>query len=450
MDTSPLSRFHKTGRLDAALVVIGASLRVIQYAYNRPFWLDEVSLGGNIVGKGIFDFRRPLIFEQLAPAGFLAIERALAQVLGPSTLPMRLLPLLGGVASVLLMALLARRIVAPRAATLAIALFALSDDLTYYASEMKPYSTDVALALLCLWLVPRDGDEATATERRGGSWIRLAALGVVGALAVWLSFPSAFVLAGLGLGGLLDAIRRRRPGLAASWAAIGVLWLASFAGSYRLTQAMLAPGTGLWVFWDFSFPHRPLTVAGVLAWVGRSYCNWFINPFGFQTPLGAWLSAVPAATLSIVGVVALVRSRPCWAIRLVVPAAAALAAGACRLSPCYGRLVLFLAPTGLLLVAAGADATARVARSRRVFRVLAAALLAWPAAMALYHLVEPRVDRLFNPHGDLRDDILVRATPPKLERIEVSANLVPAYAVCNVMPVGRTMGDAPSMDWRLS
>ncbi|HWE37033.1 MAG TPA: hypothetical protein VG406_10740 [Isosphaeraceae bacterium] len=455
------SRWLRHDRLDALLVVVGVALRIIQYAYNRPFWLDEVSLGGNIVGRGVLDFGRPLIFEQLAPVGFLALERAAAQLLGPTTLTMRLLPLIGGVASVPLMAAVARRVLAPRAATLALALFALSDDLTYYASEMKPYSTDVALALLCLWLAPRDRDEhskTTVDEFFGrltlpwltGPGVRLVALGVVGTLTVWLSFPAAFVLAGLGLAGFQDAIRRRRPGLAAAWIVIAQLWLASFAGSYRLATAMVAPETRLWVFWDFSFPRRPATAAGLLTWAIRSYCNLFINPFGFHTPLGAWASAVPPALLFVLGAVAVGRSRPPWAVRLVVPLAAALLAGACRLSPCYGRLVLFLAPTGHLLVAAGVDALARGLGRRSAFTVLAAALLTWPILTVLYHLVEPRLDREFNPHGDLRPDILVLAPPASGDRLRAFTPLPDAHAICNGASRGRRIEGPRSMEWRLS
>jgi hypothetical protein len=421
------SPWLRSDRRDAALVAVGIALRIIQYAYNRNFWLDEVSLGGNILGRAVFDFGRPLIFDQLAPAGFLVLERAASRLLGPSTLAMRLLPLIGGVASMPLMAAVARRVLAPRAATLALAFFALSDDLIYYASEMKPYSADVALALLCLWLAPRDRDESSGR-------IRLAALGVVGALAVWLSFPAAFVLAGIGLAGLVESIRGDRPRVVAAWATVSGFWLLSFYGSYRLATAIVAPETSLWVFWDFCFPHRPVTAAGLSSWAIQSYCNLFINPLGFNTPLGAWASAIPPAVLALIGAVSLERLRRSWAIRLLVPLGAAFVAGACRLSPCYGRLVLFLAPTGHLLVAAGVDAVARGGR-RVVFSILAAAVLAWPSWTALVHVVEPRLDRVFNAHGDLHPDILVGAR---------------ARGNCKAGARAPRMDEDRSMEWRLS
>ncbi len=48
---------------------------------------------------------------------------------------------------VVLFARLARRILPPRPALIALVLFAFSDDLIYYSSELKPYSLDLAVGL---------------------------------------------------------------------------------------------------------------------------------------------------------------------------------------------------------------------------------------------------------------------------------------------------------------
>ena len=80
-----------------------------------------------------------------------------------------------------------------RAALVALALFAFSDDLIYYSSEMKPYSVDLAVGL-AISLAALDALGKPATTR-SAVW-----LATLVAAAPWWSFASAFVVAGCGDG----------------------------------------------------------------------------------------------------------------------------------------------------------------------------------------------------------------------------------------------------------
>ena len=110
--------------------------------------MDEASLWGNLAGKPIFDFSEPLTGDQLAPLGFLIAQRALMSVLGVSRYAARLLA-----ARVRDRLALPVRTSGPpaiwprRPALIALVLFAFSDDLIYYSSELKPYSLDLAIGL---------------------------------------------------------------------------------------------------------------------------------------------------------------------------------------------------------------------------------------------------------------------------------------------------------------
>ena len=146
LDFKPILRFvHE--RPEAVILGIGVLLRVVVYLSNRSMWLDELSLSGNIVGKPVLDFSEYLASDQLAPFGFLIVQRALVPILGDSNFALRLVPLIAGVLSLYLFSLLARRVLPRRAALVALVLFAFSDDLIYYSSEMKPYSVDLAVGL---------------------------------------------------------------------------------------------------------------------------------------------------------------------------------------------------------------------------------------------------------------------------------------------------------------
>ena len=205
------------------LVAIGVILRFWEYLEFRTLYMDEYCLLKNIVGRPLFGFQQVLEDDQMAPPGFLVIERLLVHLPLQTTQAGRLFPLVCGIASVFLTCSVAKRFLDPRAVPLAVGMVAFGDHLLYYSAEIKQYSCDLMLALLALLLAaPRP--PARMSPRR------FLALGVFGLIAPWFSFPVVFVLAGVGLHLILtEATRKdyRRVGIAVS---MSLLWLLSFGG----------------------------------------------------------------------------------------------------------------------------------------------------------------------------------------------------------------------------
>ena len=79
---------------------------------------------------------------------------------------------------------------AQSAVWVAVALFGVSGDLVYFASEAKQYSSDVASALAMILLGLTLGARPLTAPRA-------ALLGAAGVTVVWFSHPSIFVLIGL-------------------------------------------------------------------------------------------------------------------------------------------------------------------------------------------------------------------------------------------------------------
>src|SRR5262245_21337611 len=90
-DWGPLRRLVRE-RPETVILGLGVLLRVVVYLANRTMWLDEMSLAGNLRDKPILDFSEPLSGDQLAPFGFLIVQRAIVKVLGDSNFAMRLVP----------------------------------------------------------------------------------------------------------------------------------------------------------------------------------------------------------------------------------------------------------------------------------------------------------------------------------------------------------------------
>jgi hypothetical protein len=377
------------------VVGLGLFLRIIVYLYNRAFWMDEASLWGNLANKRVFDLSEPLSGDQLAPFGFLIAQRALMAVLGSSNYASRLIPLVCGVLALLLFWRLVGRVLPRRPALIALVLFALSDDLIYYASELKPYSVDLAVGL-AITLVALDALMGPISLRRA----MVLALAAVG--APWVSFASAFVVAGCGIVLIATALQSARYRLCLVWALIGIAWLASLLVCYTLSKRLLSPYTTMYIFWNFavlpinvSRPSELFKAAGILLEI-------FVNPLNLLAPAFPAAAVILPAALMVAGTASLAsRARTVWAI-LILPIVLAIAASAMKRYPLHGRLILELVPAFFLFVAEGTEwlRTWDKSRIKPFYTAIVVLLLAHPCLATLEQVTFARL-REFNSHGDL-------------------------------------------------
>ena len=372
----------------ALLLLVGSVLRVVPFALDRSLWLDEAKLALNVVERPAAQLFRPLDYEQAAPVGFLLLEKGTVSAFGEGERALRLVPLLGGLGALWCFFFVARRWLTPAESLLALALFALAQPLVYYATEVKQYSTDVLVALGLL------GAAGRALDGRPRAILFLVAAGVVG---VWLSHPAVFVAAGAGLTLLSSAWLggdRRRTRLFA-WVASA--WAASFLLHYALVLRRSDPTGFLVRFWADGFPPLPPRSLAELLWPVRTFFDFFVDPAG----LG--LAGLAAAAFAM-GCWRYGRSDPRALALLLSPALFTLLAALLRLYPfptsgsldAYplpGRVVLFLVPSAVILVAAGLGGVARAAERDRV--VLA-------GAMAGILLVSMAVDAVTRPAYRIR------------------------------------------------
>jgi hypothetical protein len=177
--------------LVAALLIAGAALRVRQYASSGALWLDELALARNIVGRSLGALlTEPLAYEQVAPRGFLLLEKLSVLAFGAGEWQLRLIPLASSLAALAIFPVVAARLVDGAGFPIAVALFALNVPQVWHSAEVKPYTTDVAVAVGLTALALR-------WQRRRGRGDAVA-LAIAGLGAVWLSTPAVLLLAGLG------------------------------------------------------------------------------------------------------------------------------------------------------------------------------------------------------------------------------------------------------------
>ncbi len=383
------------------LVGLGICLRLITFARNHELCFDEGSLWGNIAGVPIYRFSSELSGDQLAPFGFLIGERSLVSLFGPFRLVGRVIPLLCGLAALLLYGSLVQKALRGRGALIALSLFALSDDLIYYSSEVKQYSLDVAIAV-ALSLATLHVIDRPVSARIGWGM-------ALGAIATpWFSFPSVFIIAGCGLALVLTSFVAGRLRDAAIWCAIGAAWGVSFVVGYTASHAILSSHTSMYKFWDFAFlPIWPLPMS-----VERTYktvgilLEVFVNPLNMVHP--PWAGGLLPLLVFAIGTATVARrSPPAWIV-FVVPIMLAILAASIRRYPFHGRLVLELAPACFLLIGAGAARLCDTIEglSRAGCRVLLLALLAHPCLSGVNQVIfHPPRDH--NQYGDLHRNLFL-------------------------------------------
>lgn len=351
------------------LVTAGMLLRAQRFASDRSFWLDESMLGLNLIEKPARELLRSLDYVQSAPQGFLLLEKASIDVLGQSEQALRLLPFLASLAGLVLFALVARRLLPPWPALLALALFVVGEPLLYQSSEAKPYSSDVAFALLLTWLALRALDGRSISART------VAPVAVAGTAAVWFSYPAAFVLAAAFAALALRAWEGERRRSLLLLGSIGAIWAASFLVLYTLSSGTIAAVRSS-VFAGDAHTEAQLTGLARAAWLS------FVDPGGFLPSMRGLVAFCLA-----VGLLALVRSqRGDWTVLLAGPGALAVAAALLSKYPPGGRFWLFLVPALLVLISLGVQELVTASHHPLLLGIpLVLALAAPPILQALAH-----------------------------------------------------------------
>ena len=260
---------------------------------------------------------------------------------------MRLVPLLCSIAGLILLWLVARRLLPFNAAVLALVVFAANGTLIYQSSEAKPYSGDVAIALLLTWLAILAFDAVD-----DGHAVRaLLPFTLAGLALAWFSFPSVFVLASGIVAIYLRARSARVPHAFAAVAISAVLVGASALAAYLVTASSVS------TFKVRCSRARPAPPRSSAPWPSRPGSR---SPTREDSP--SKLRALALFCLIVGAVTIALRAALSVTILLLGPGVVAILAALANKYPLGGRYSLFLVPFLALLIAAGAAEVIRASR----------------------------------------------------------------------------------------
>lgn len=197
------------------LIGAGLLLWLINWWYARPVFIDEANVARNLFDRPFSGFFRPLDHQQYAPPFFMVLGKLCGELFGYSERALRLPAILGGLMALSGLLLSARKLKLGWWGLLPVVLLFVNPTVLRYVGEMKPYALDLGIASLLL---------AAVLYWPKPSW-RWA---LAGALAIWFSLPSVFVLAAVGIPALWLGERRNLAG----WFLCILVWLVSFALLY--------------------------------------------------------------------------------------------------------------------------------------------------------------------------------------------------------------------------
>ena len=323
------------------ILIVGILIRAVQYIYNRSLWLDEMMLTHNIIDRSFHGLLQPLDLNQGAPIGFLFLEKLAVLTFGPNAYALRLFPFLSGVIALILFYKVCLSYIKKDVIPVCLLLFSFCIPLIRYSSEVKQYSTDVLIALI-LYLA---ADPFFSKEKGNLKYI---IFGIIGALSVWFSHSSVFVLAGIGTVLFIMYLYSGDWRAAIKLAGVYLFWIISFALIYYVSLRYLTSNKVLTGYWKHYFAQiLPTSISAIRGDFDYFYFNVFSYIFGNKIYL-------IAGFLFFMGFGAIFIEKNVKLAAAISPVVFALIASALGKYPFSGRLILFLAPALILITSVGA------------------------------------------------------------------------------------------------
>ena len=323
--------------LSIALIAFGALARLRLYFDNRSLGSDEASLAINIVNRTYFELLNSLDYNQAAPPLYLWIEKFAVQVLGNNEYALRLFPLVASLVSLWLFYRLVTRFTTSMAVPIASAFFATLRYIVYYSIEVKPYIIDLTIGLL-LFLVL--GSLLTKTL----SWRSIIMLSLLGTVCIWLSYPSVFILSGVELVGWFRHGASKFKAIFLNRLPIYLTWLVNFGLLYAFNVKPTMNNDNLVDSWSARYLSSPFNILDLLNELGK----FFHKPLGF-----VGFSDGIAIFVFICGCIVLSRRHKFHLLLLNAPMLMTLLATYLHKYPFRERLILFLTPFSLIMIADG-------------------------------------------------------------------------------------------------
>ncbi len=324
-----------------SFLAYGIFIRIAVYLDCRSIWLDEASLAVNVLDRSLSQILKGDLYysHAVAPIGFLAITKLFVMAFGNSEYSLRFLPFICGMVSFLLFYIFLKKYASTEfSVLLAVILFSGSTTLLRYTTEFKPYIVDVFFSLIFILYTLR-------LFSVGMSIQNLSILALLGLIALWCSYTSLFILAGVGLTLLCRTLSRKEHKAVFYLLIVFMVWALFYLGIFCLSLHKVDTRIRQ-DYWRYAFMPYPISSLSSQLWIVDSIVSMFYYPAGFH-------QAFYAVILFVLGDIAIFIRNRFFFWTLISPIIFAMMAAVFHRYPFSGRLLLFYIPIVYFVIAEG-------------------------------------------------------------------------------------------------
>lgn len=326
-------------------LISGIVLRLYHFFYNHSLWMDEIYLSSSLIRMDYLDLAtKPLDYQQKAPIGFLWTVRFFVANFGTGEMALRLFSLICGVLSLFLFIPVCRYFTNEKGAVLGLGILAFASPLVFHAVEVKQYQTEMLATLVILYSYIKYQHKSTYPD--------LLLWGFIGALVLWFSYASVFILAGMATGLSIYRIIKKDRELFLKQCISFLVWFLSFGINYLYFTHKHAESKWIVEWFDFYSNFMPVPPGSMedLKWYAVNLYRLFDYPLGFLWNV-KWLVVLPLGLLFL-GVAFLFKRLQDFLV-LCFPFLFLFLASGLKLYPLTERFWVFISPILILFIVIG-------------------------------------------------------------------------------------------------
>ncbi|MCF2444152.1 glycosyltransferase family 39 protein [Dyadobacter sp. CY345] len=390
----------KNHRFPILLILFaGFFFRVFHYLNNRSLWEDEVFLASSLIRMNFTELATlPLDYQQRAPIGFLWLAHLGVFFFDKKELSLRLFPFVAGIAALFTFVPVARYFLRSNQSIFAaIFVVALAPPIIYHAVEVKQYGTEFFASVLSLYLYTHFVQKDNIKD--------LLIWGILGAIILWFSFSSLFVLFGMAGSVCLTCLIKKEWKQLFLYMIPFSVWLISFLIQYAFFISKFPEEEWLIQFWrnrDAFMPIPPHSVKDLLWPFKQIYSlvrypmglTWFDldykNDYSDKLRILARMPALPILT-GLLGLWTLLKKERKHLLLFALPVILALIASALEFYPLRERLTVFLSPIFILVIGKGVENIYTWPVSAWAKKIFLCALLAAPLLNSTLQMIDPEL-----------------------------------------------------------
>jgi hypothetical protein len=338
----------------AFVFLVGVALRCIHYFGRSSMWMDELASAFNISERSFYQLAtESLDFNQVAPLGFLWLQKLSTLVFGVNDHAFRFFPFVLSLWALVFFLAICRSFLEGIPLLGAFTVFSLSIAMVFYGGESKQYSGDVTASLFLVW---------SSLRLTGGRlspsliWV----ISLAGSVLIFCSMPAVVIAPFVLLVVLIHMIKRKSELPLKHFALVACCWaLACMAITYY-AKFVISTDTqeAMSDYWSRGF--APYTgVIDFLVWIPLKIQKelsfslaWFAADIAPQLGYIAWA----LLALSIPGTIFLVKRSGVATLILFSPVIVALMLAILHVLPFNGRISIYASWPWIITGMAGVEA----------------------------------------------------------------------------------------------